>query len=337
MTEDQNVPQTAGPAAPPAEGHQIPPVMPILPTGESVIFPFMVFPMLVKDERSVALVSEVARNQTLMGLFSLRDPEGEPIRENLNDVGTAGSILRLVRAPDGSLQVVVRGVARIRLDELVNTDPYLSGRVEEMREVTVETTEVEALQRNLLSLFERIVTLSANLPDAASDAAREIDSPGRLADFVASALDLDEQQKVEFLGMTDVEARLRRVTELATRELEVLELGSRIQGRIRDEMDKTQREYYLRQQLKQVQAELNEITGETSEAGELRNRIEAAGLPEAARKQADDELARLETVPAASPEYGIIRTYVDWLVSLPWSKQTEDNLDLKEARRVLDD
>ncbi|HZS93276.1 MAG TPA: endopeptidase La [Chloroflexota bacterium] len=314
----------------------IPPVMPILPTGESVIFPFMVFPMIVKDERSTELVSAVARDQTLMGLFSLRNPEAEATPENLNQVGTAGSILRLVRAPDGSLHVVVRGVARVRLQEIAKTEPYLVGRIEEMREVTVETNEVEALQRNLLSLFDRIVALSPNLPDAAIEAAREIESPGRLADFVASALELSEEQKVELLAMVDVEARLRRASEHATRELEVLELGSRIQGRIREEMDKTQREYYLRQQLKQVQQELNEITGEKTEGAELQDRIEAAKLPEAARKQAEDELARLESVPAASPEYGIIRTYVDWLVSLPWSAHTDDNLDIKAAREVLD-
>ncbi len=315
----------------------IPAELSILPTGEGIVFPSMVFPMMVRDERSIRLVSDAASDSRVMALFSQNNPEGPDVPDNLNQFGTAAHILRLLRAPDGSLQLLVRGAARVRLVEITQTEPYMRGRIDELPEVAVETTEVEALQRNLVSLFQRIVSLSATLPDEAAGAAADIGEPGRLADFVASALDLSVEQKLELLAMPDATGRLRRVTELATREQEVLEIGSQIQSRIRSEMDKTQREFYLREQLKQVQQELGEITGEKTEVDELRERIDAANLPEAAQKQADEELGRLVRIPAASPEYGIIRTYLDWIVSLPWSQSTADNLDLNLAQNILDE
>ncbi|MDQ2742958.1 MAG: endopeptidase La [Chloroflexota bacterium] len=339
MTEQETPVRPEG-SQPPGESEQIivvPSVLPILPTGEGIVFPAMVFPMVVKDERSVRLVSDAANEHRMMGLFSQKNPEGPETADNLNEYGTAATILRLLHPPDGTLQLIVRGTARISLLDIVETEPYLRARVEELPEVTVETTEVEALQRNLLSLFQRIVTLSPALPQEASTAAADISEPGRLSDFIASALDLPQSTKLELLALTDVTARLRRVTELATREEEVLELGSEIQGRIRGEMEKTQREFYLREQLKQVQRELGEITGEQTEVEELRRRIEETKLPEAAQKQAGEELSRLERIPPASPEYGIIRTYLDWIITLPWSKSTDDNLDLRAAKEILDE
>lgn len=341
MTQNESNEVNATDEAAAGSEQETPPGVPrelsILPTGEGIVFPSMVFPMVVRDERSIRLVSDAASGHRMMGLFSQKDPEGPDVATNLNEIGTAANILRLLRSPDGSLQLIVRGAARVRLEEILQTEPYMRARVEELPEVAVETTEVEALQRNLLSLFQRIVSLSATLPDEAAGAAADISEPGRLADFVASALDLTEDQKLALLAMPDAVGRLRRVTELANREQEVLELGSQIQTRIRSEMDKTQREFYLREQLKQVQQELGELTGEKTEIDELRERIEEAELPEAARKQADEELGRLARIPAASPEYGIIRTYLDWIVSLPWSHSTPDNLDLREAERILDE
>src|SRR5205823_6653160 len=192
------------------------------------------------------------------------------------------------------------------------------------------------MQRNLLSLFRRIVTLSPTIPEEVAAAAGEIADPGAVSDFIAAALNLTFEERLDLLQSTDAAARLRRTTALATRELEVLELGSQIQDRIRAEMDKGQREFYLREQLKQVQRELGELTGEKTEVDELRSKLDDAGLSAEARKQADDELARLERIPPVSPEYGIIRTYLDWMISLPWIKRTPDNLDLSEAQQVLD-
>ncbi len=311
--------------------------LPILPTGDTVVFPSMVFPMVLREDRAIELVSDAAAGERRMALVPLLNPEGEPVPDNLAPVGSAATILRLVRAPDGSVHLIVGCNGRVRVVELTQTEPYYAGLVDDVPDTVVESTELEALQRNLLSLFQRIVAHSPTLPEEVAGAAAQTAEPGRFADFVASALDLSHEQKLELLGMPDVAARMRRLTELATKELEVLELGSEIQNRIRAEMDKGQREYFLREQLKQIQEELGNITGEESEIGELRRRVEGASLTEAARKEADVELDRLERVPAASPEYGIIRTYLEWLIELPWSTSTPDNLDLEAARQVLDE
>lgn len=346
MTDEPKMPpneeaETTFPHEPGGEEATETPVLPaemnILPTGESVVFPFMVFPMVVRDEKSVALVTDVVQRRAPMAMVPLREPGGGETVENLSDYGTAASILRVVRAGDGSLQLIVRGVSRVRVEDVIQTEPFMRGGVEQLQEILVETPEVEALRRSLLSLFQRIVNLSPSLPEEVLAGAQELSEPGRLADLVASALDLTHEQKLELLGMGDVAVRLRRVAEYATRELEVLELGSEIQNRIKGEIDKNQREYYLREQLRQIERELGEITGEKSETGELRERIEAGELPEEVRKQAEDELSRLDRIPAASPEYGIIRTYLDWLLCIPWGHFTTDNLDLNEAQRILDE
>jgi ATP-dependent Lon protease len=311
--------------------------LPILPTGEAVVFPSMVFPMVLREERAVELVSDAAAGDRRLALVPLLDPDGEPVQENLSPVGAVATILRLVRGPDGAIHLIVGGNGRVRVAEITQTSPYYTGLLEEIPDVVVPSTELEALQRNLLSLFQRIVAHSPTLPEEVAGAAAQTAEPGRFADFVASALDLSHEQKLELLGMPEVTARMRRLSELATKELEVLELGSEIQNRIRAEMDRGQREYFLREQLKQIQEELGHITGEESEIAELRSRVEAANLPEAPRKEAEGELTRLERIPPASPEYGIIRTYLEWLVELPWNRGTADNLDLDEARRILDE
>jgi ATP-dependent Lon protease len=311
--------------------------LPLLPTGDSVVFPSMVFPMVIREDRATELVSDAAAGDRRLALVPLLEPNGEATRENLSPDGTVATILRLVRGPDGAIHLIVGGNGRIRVAEVTQTDPYFLALVEEVPDVVVRSTELEALQRNLMALFQRIVEHSPTLPEEVANAAAQTPEPGRFADFVASALDLSHEQKLELLGMPDVTARMRRLSELATKELEVLELGSEIQNRIRAEMDKGQREYFLREQLKQIQDELGNITGEGSEIGDLRRRVEEANLPEAARKEADNELNRLERIPAASPEYGIIRTYLEWLIELPWTESTADNLDLEAARRVLDE
>ncbi|MBI3979842.1 MAG: endopeptidase La [Chloroflexi bacterium] len=343
MSEDVTNPQPETSADLPRSaegdaGDAAPQELPILPSRDTVLFPHLVVPLTIGRPSSVKLIDEVASARRPFALVAQRDPAQEEISaENMHSVGTAAMVTRLLRQPDGTLQVLVQGIGRVRVLAIPQTAPYLAGRVEFLEEHVERTTEVEALQRNLANLFQRIVELSPNLPDELAVAARNVVEPGRLADFVAAALTLRLEERQQVLEATDVDARLRLVTGLANRELEVLEIGSKIQGQIREQMDKTQREYYLREQLKAIQRELGEVTPEQAEAAGLRQKIEAAGMPEEARKEAERELERLQAIPPASPEHGMIRTYLDWMTSLPWATSTVDVLDVAEARRILDE
>ncbi len=326
----------------PAEGRgqeqQIPEELPILPSRDSVLFPYLMLPLTVGREKSVRLIDEAATGRRIIGLFAQRQPEEEEVSpEGLHSIGTAAGIIRLLRAPDGSLQVLLQGLSRLRLLEVTQTEPYLVGRVEVLREHEEVTAEIEAMRRNLTGLFQRAVSLAPNLPDELATAAVNIPQPGRLADFVASALNLSLAERQDVLETLDVNSRLRKVLAFINRELEVLELGSRIQAQIRSQMEKTQRDYYLREQLKAIQKELGETSEQEAEIDELRNRVHDAQLPPESEKEAERELDRLSRMPPAAPEYGIIRTYLDWLTSLPWNKSTVDDLDIGRARGVLDE
>jgi ATP-dependent Lon protease len=248
--------------------------------------------------------------------------------------------VRLVKLPDGSLQVLLQGAARIRLPKVATQiDPYLRADIEVLPSHAQETTsvQVEGLVKNLQTLFQRVVQLSPVLPDEMIIAATNIDEAGRLADFVAANIDIEPPQRQEILQELDTIARAHKVTELVTRELEVLEVGSRIQSQIRESMDKGQREFYLRQQLQAIRKELGEADEGEAEINALRERLDTAQLPPEARTDADRELQRLASIPTASPEHSMVRTYLEWLADLPWSVTTDDNLDLRHAKRVLDE
>jgi ATP-dependent Lon protease len=244
----------------------------------------------------------------------------------------------MIRVPDGTLRILVGGVQRIRITEHVSEDPYLIGGIEVVPDENDDTPEVEALTRNVQGLFSRIIGLAPYLPEELQLAATNIDDPSALAHLVASTLrtiPTDERQRI--LETTDVGQRLRQISAILSREVEVFELGSKIQSQVQSEMEKGQREYFLRQQLKAIQDELGEGDPEQAEIKELRERLEALELPEDARKAAERELSRLERLPAAAAEYGVIRSYLEWILTLPWGKFTEDNLDLDHARAVLDE
>jgi ATP-dependent Lon protease len=315
----------------------IPPTLPVLPLKETVVFPQSMTPLAIGQERSIKLIDDVVSGDRMLALLTARNADAEqPGFDDVYEIGTAGLVHRMIRIPDGTLRILVQGLSRIRLERRVSEDPYPVGDFSELPDVVTESREVEALTRTVQNQFARVVELVPTLPDELQLAAANVDDPGVLTYLVASTLRLKTEEKQELLEMTDVEQRLRATAAILSRELEVFELGSKIQSQVASEMDKTQREYFLRQQMKAIQEELGEGDPEQAELEELRRRIDEADLPEEALKAANRELARLEKLPPAAAEYGVIRTYLDWILSVPWNKTTPDNLDLVQARQVLD-
>jgi ATP-dependent Lon protease len=282
-------------------------------------------------------VDDAVAGNRLVALVASKDPELEaPGWDELHEIGTAAIVQKMLRVPDGSLRILVQGVRRVRLIDKLQNDPYLLGRFIEVPDVYEETPQTQALSQNVQTLFARLIGLVPYLPEELALAAANVDDPSALCHLVASTLRLKTEEKQALLEQDDVEQRLRAVLVILNRELEVAELGSKIQNQVQSEMESTQREYFLRQQLKAIQDELGEADPEQAEVTELRNRANEVKLPEEARKAVDRELGRLEKLPAAAAEYGVIRTYVEWIISLPWDKETKDNLDLAQAREVLD-
>jgi ATP-dependent Lon protease len=320
-------------------GLELPPGLPILPLKETVVFPDSWTPLAIGQERSVKLVDDVVSgDDRLLALVTVKTEEVEqPTWDDLYEIGTAASVQKMMKVPDGTLRILVTGLKRIRIVRRIQEDPYLVAEVEEVPDVVHESRELEALTRNVQNLFARIIGLVPYLPEELQIAAANVENPGALAHLVASTLRLPTEEKQRLLELTDVVARLRETSVILSRELEVFELGTKIQSQVQSEMEKGQREFFLRQQLKAIQDELGEGDPEQAEINELRERLEALELPEEAARAAARELARLEKLPPAAAEYGVIRTYLEWILSLPWTETTPDNLDLDEARRVLDE
>jgi ATP-dependent Lon protease len=316
---------------------ELPSELPVLPLKDTVVFPDSVLPLAIGQERSVRLVDDVVAGNRLLALVPSKNTEVEqPGWDDLYEVGTAAVVQKMIRVPDGSLRILVQGIRRIRVIDRVQDEPFLVGRFIEVPDVYEETPETQALAQNVQTLFARLIGLVPYLPEELALAAANVDDPSALCHLVASTLRLKTEEKQQLLEQDNVEKRLRAVLVILNRELEVAELGSKIQNQVQSEMESTQREYFLRQQLKAIQEELGEADPEQAEITELRDRANEVALPEEARKAVDRELARLEKLPAASAEYGVIRTYVEWIISLPWDKETQDNLDLVQAREVLD-
>jgi len=315
-----------------------PATLPVLPLKDTVVFPESVTPLAIGQERSIKLVEDVVSGDRVLALVTVKTPETEqPEWDDLYEVGTAAVIHKMIKVPDGTLRILVQGVKRIKLERQVQHDPYLVGEFVELPDELTDTPEVEALTRNVQNLFARVIGLVPYLPEELQVAAANVDDPSALCNLVASTLRLKTAEKQQLLELADVEARLREVSAILNRELEVFELGSKIQSQVQEEMEKGQREFFLRQQLKAIQEELGEGDADQAEINELRSRLAELNLPEDVRKAAERELGRLERLPSAAAEYGVIRTYLDWLVSLPWNQTTEDNLDLPHARRILDE
>jgi ATP-dependent Lon protease len=316
----------------------LPDALPVLPLRETVAFPNTVTPLAVGQERSIQLVNDALARDRMLVMVASKDSELDtPGPDDLYRVGVAGTVARMLKMPDGTLRILVHGGQRARIEEFTATEPYLIAQVREEPDVIEPSAELEALTRHVQGSFTTLIEGVPYLPEELQIAVANIEDPTALGYVIAGSLRLKLEEKQELLEETDVAKRLRRLSEMLARELEVMELGSKIQSQVQSEMDKTQREYFLRQQLKAIQDELGEGDETQMEISELRKRIEEAGLPEEARKQAERELGRLENLPPAAAEYGVIRTYLEWIVSLPWSKTTEDNLDLEHARAILDE
>jgi ATP-dependent Lon protease len=319
-------------------GDELPATLPALPLKETVVFPESMTPLAIGQERSIKLIDDVVGGDRLLALIAVKNDDAEtPGWDDLYGIGTAAVVHKMIRVPDGTLRILVQGIRRVRLERRVLDDPYLVGEFVEEPDQLEETKEVEALTRNVQSLFARIIAQVPYLPEELQLAAANIDDPSALCHLVASTLRLKTEDKQKLLELVSVDARLREVSLILNRELEVFELGTRIQSQVQSELEKGQREFFLRQQMKAIQEELGEADPEQAEMAELRERFEALDLPEDIAKAAFRELGRLERLPAAAAEYGVIRTYLDWIVTLPWNVTTTDNLDLARAREILDE
>jgi ATP-dependent Lon protease len=313
--------------------------LPLVALRETVIFPEMIVPLQVGRDKSVAALNAATAASGPIALVTQREAEREEIEDpaELYSVGTLAKIAQVVQLQDGTVRAIVQGQGRLKVLEFVQTSPYIIVRVEEMPDVTPEGIEVQALMRTVQAQIEQYVANGAPVPPEAAVAARNITEPGLLADMVAYSPDLSTGQRMQLLETTDVLERLKIVSTFLGRQIEILELKGRIQSEVKSEMDKTQREYILREQLKAIQRELGEDDPQQAEINELREKVEAAGMPEEVKARALKEVDRMSRIPSASPEVGVIRTYVDWLVALPWNVSTTDNLDIKAAAKILDE
>jgi ATP-dependent Lon protease len=312
----------------------IPDVLPILPLPDAV-FPHAVTPMAIGQPAAIRLIDDATRANRLIGLVARRDPEAADVGpDDLYRVGSVATILQLARLPDGTLRMAVQGVERIRILEFTATEPYLLARIEVAPESTAGGPDLEGLQRAILELLHRFASASPGLPEAVVAAAEQLTDPRELVYLAASVVQVPREARQELLEIDPLEAKLRRVIELLQHEWSVRELGRKITAETQERLSKSQREMLLREQLKSIQAELGEADG--SGLAELRQRIEQAELPPEAKAEAERELSRLESIPEVSPEHGMIRTYLDWLGSLPWAKLSGAEIDVARAREVLD-
>ncbi|MBI5057221.1 MAG: endopeptidase La [Nitrospirae bacterium] len=319
---------------------EIPTSLPILPVRDVVIFPYMILPLFVGRDISIKAIEHAVGENKMILLVSQKDVNIEvPSKEDLYTVGTVGTILRMLKLPDGRLKILVQGVAKAKILNYTQTDPFYIGEIGKVidQQQPEMTLEVEALMRNVKELVDKSLALGKSfLPDIIV-LIENIEDPGRLADLVASNLGLKADQAQSLLEQTDPILRLKKISELLSREVELLLVQQKIQSDVKGEIDKTQREYFLREQMKAIQRELGEIDEKAEEVMELRKKIEKAKMPEKVEKEAIKQINRLEKMHPDSAEAGTIRTYVDWLVELPWSKSSKDILDLKKAKKILDD
>src|SRR5579875_570651 len=316
----------------------IPPVLAVLPLRGLVIFPGQIHPFLVSRPASLKLIEDLPGARSVIALATQKNPEEEsPQPDGLFSRGTAVRILKMLKYPDHSVRVLVQGLARIELLEFVQRDPYFVARVGRLSDHVTPGKELDALQAHVASQFSKFVSLVPYLPDELQVMAMNIREPGRLADLVAAYIKIAVEEEQDLLATLEVKSRLEKLSSILNREIELLELGHKIQGQVQTELTKNQREFYLRQQLKAIQKELGEGDPRSAEIDDLQQKVEAANMPEAARKAADKELERLRMIPPESAEHTVVRTYLDWLVSMPWAVSTEDNLDIAHARAILDE
>ncbi len=338
-TEQEQVVEIKAEEEPEKEGFEIPQELAILPLRGVVLYPLTALPLTVSQPRHVRLVDDaVLTEKRIIGLVAAKDETiEEPGPDDTYRIGTAAMLHRVRKVPDGTVIVFVQGIERIRIEQFTDGEPYLKARISAIPEQVQESVEVEALMRSVVDQFRQLVSLAPHLPDEVLMMAMNIEDPRQLAYIVATSLRMDIADAQEILEIDDIRDKLRRLTILLQRELEVLELGKKIQQEAQGSMEKVQREFFLREQLKAITRELGEEDEQALEISEYRTRIEAAGMPEEAEKEALRELSRMEKMPIAAAEYSVIKTYLDWMVNLPWQVLTDDNLDIEHARTVLDE
>ncbi len=330
MTEHQPSPELSA--------EKMPEILPILPLFDAALFPKMVLPLVVMQPESIKLVDETMSQNRLIGLIVVKNPSEDNVhaQDDLNTVGTSALILKMAKTEDNKLQLLAQGLGRFKVKEYVQKKPYLRASIEHIKEDDTKDKEIEALMSNMIGQFTRIAELSPGLPQEIVVMARSIREPGILADMIASTINSSLEEKQKVLEIFDIKKRLKEVTRLVNHQLEILELGNKIQSQVKGDMDKRQREYYLREQLKAIKEELGEKDEAAVEVEDYRAKIEGKNLPEEARKEAERELNRLSRMHPSSAEYTVASTYLDWLTALPWHESTEDNLDIKKARQILD-
>ncbi len=317
---------------------EVPSELPVLPLRGTVLYPDLILPIMVGRKRSVKLIDDAMDSNRIIAVVTQKRSEIEDPKENdLYSVGVAALILRMIRELDGSQRVIVQGISRIKVKEYTQRDPYYKARIEVLEEGVAQGVEVEALMMNLKHLFQRAVELAPYLTADLGTMVNNVKSPSILADLIASNLNISTNEKQGILETTDIRERLTKVHLLLNKEVQILELGNKIQSQVKEDMDRTQREYYLREQLKAIKKELGELDEHSTEIKELKEKIKKAKMPPEVVAAAEKELERLAKIPPASAEYTVARTYLDWLVELPWSETTEDNLDIQNAQKILDE
>ncbi|MCX5885414.1 MAG: endopeptidase La [Proteobacteria bacterium] len=312
--------------------------LPVLPLKEVVLYPKMVLPLMVGDKNSIRLINDALVKDKTIAMVAIKEGEVEEVKpETLFGIGTSAVILKMVKISEDLVRLLVQGVNRIQIEEYVQTSPYLRANATVLEDKGKRSMEIDALIVSIKGLFQKALELAPHLPSEVGVIVMNIDDPSTLADLIASNLNITVVEKQEVLEALDIKARLEKVYQLLNKEFQILELGSKIQNQLKSEMDKTQRDYYLREQLKAIQKELGETDERTVEIEELRQKIKDVKMPEEVEKEANRELDRLARIPPAAAEYTVARTYIDWLIEIPWSKSTEDNLDISVAQKVLDE
>lgn len=319
-------------------GKKIPELLPILPIRGTVIYPTMVIPLLVAREKSVQMIQEILEGNRILGLVAQKYPEQEnPDFEDIYSIGVAAQIIKMIKMPDDAIRIMIEAICRIRVQEFLLSEPYFLAKISPVFDTVKKTKRQDAISRNIKNLFQKLVTMSANLPKELNSIVQNITDPGKLADIISSSLNLALEERQELLEIIDVGARLKKLNILLNREIEIQELGNRIQNQIKDEMDKSQKEYFIRQQMRALQKELGETDDRTHEIEDLAEQITKARLPEEAHEAATKELDRLKRMPPAAAEYTVSRTYLDWILELPWNVKTEDSLDTIKVQTILDE
>jgi ATP-dependent Lon protease len=312
-------------------------LLPVLPLRGTVVFPLSVVPLAAAQPRSIRLIDEVMSGDRTVAMVMQKDSDIEGAGpDDVYDVGTITTIHTMMRVPDGSVRLAVQGSERMRILEWVSEEPFLMARVEVWPELNDDSVEVQALSRNTLDLFQRLVSIVSHLPDELVTAALNIDDPKQLVYLVATNLRMEPEEKQRLIERETVKEKLEQLNAFISKELEVLELGKKLQSEVQEEMSKSQRDYYLREQIKAIQKELGETSETEAEVNELRTKIDEAGMPEEAEREARRELDRLSKLPPAAAEYGVIKTYLDWLTSMPWNKSTERDIDIQRTREILE-